>query len=222
MSLSTTQETTTTITAQSERLIDNPKEGLPVNTLRLAAAAVAVILLIPTTAEARHTKHHRSVQSAQSCTYDNDGKTTCPSGAITWNTQQQNVRDQRVTKQARSHISGVATVAEEGVRFIPNPAGTWRVARSCAHRLAAYWGLGKGLDEVREWVRRFPRVGSPSVGVAAVRRDQHHIMGIIGGSPGAWRVADFNSGGHLNREYTVADFRGYFFVKPTTRVAVGW
>jgi len=193
-----------------------------VNTLRLAAAAVAVILLIPTTADARHRNHRSTVQKSEPCKYDNDGRSNCQWGAPVWNTQQQTARNQRVTRRATSHISGVATVAEAGVKFIPNPAGTWRVARSCAHRLAAYWGLGKGLDKVSEWVRRFPRVGSPGIGIAAVRRDQHHIMGIIGGSPGAWRVADFNSGGHLNREYTVADFRGYFFVRPTTKVASGW
>jgi hypothetical protein len=93
------------------------------------------------------------------------------------------------------------------------------VSLSCACRLAAYWGLGSGLDKVSTWPRVFARASGPSVGVAAVRHDQHHIIGIIGGGPGAWRVADFNSGGHRNREYTVADFRGYFFVDPRSRMA---
>lgn len=107
----------------------------------------------------------------------------------------------------------------EDVSFISNPSGCRRVYLSCACRLAAYWGLGSGLDKVSTWPRLFARVSSPAVGVAAVRHDQHHIIGIIGGGPGAWRVADFNSGGHRNREYTVADFRGYFFVDPRTRTA---
>lgn len=106
-----------------------------------------------------------------------------------------------------------------GVVFIPNPAGTWRIFASCAHRLAAYWGLGHGLDKVSTWPEVFRRASGPGVGIAAVRRDQHHIMGIIGGVPGAWRVADFNSGGHRNREYTVSDFHRYFFVDPHSRMA---
>jgi len=105
------------------------------------------------------------------------------------------------------------------VRLIPNPAGTWRIAQSCAHRLAAYWNLGGGLDKVSLWPRKFPRVSTPAVHVAAVRRDLHHVLGIVGGGPGAWRVVDFNSGGHLNREYTVASFSGYFFVDPFGRAA---
>ncbi len=106
------------------------------------------------------------------------------------------------------------------ITFIPNPPGTWRVRQSCAHRLAAYWGLGKGLDKVSTWPHVFSRAGGPGVGLAAVRGDRHHIMGIIGGSPGAWQVVDFNSGGHRNRAYTVSNFGGYFFVDPRTRVAM--
>lgn len=111
------------------------------------------------------------------------------------------------------------SVEREDISFIANPAGCRRIALSCACRLAAYWGLGSGLDKVSTWPRVFARTHGPAVGVAAVRRDQHHIIGIIGGGPGAWRVADFNSGGHKNREYTVSDFRGYFFVDTRTRTA---
>ena len=110
-------------------------------------------------------------------------------------------------------------VERSDVTFIPNPPGTWRVRLSCAHRLAAYWRLGSGLDKVSTWAAVFARARSPAVGLAAVRNNQRHVMGIIGGGQGAWRVADFNSGGHRNREYTVANFRGYFFVDPRTRTA---
>lgn len=111
-------------------------------------------------------------------------------------------------------------MARADSRSIPNPPGTWRVAQSCAHRLAAYWGLGKGLDKVSTWPQVFSRASGPAVGLAAVRGDRHHIMGIIGGGPGAWRVADFNSDGrHGNQEYTVANFGGYFFVDPRIRTA---
>ena len=110
-------------------------------------------------------------------------------------------------------------VERSDVTYIPNPPGTWRVAISCAHRLAAYWGLGKGLDKVSTWPRVFARASGPGVGIAAVRYDQHHVLGIIGGGPGNWRVVDFNSGNHLNREYTMANFSGYFFVDPRSRMA---
>lgn len=120
------------------------------------------------------------------------------------------------------HYSHRVLDANGGVTFIPNPPGTWRVHQSCAQRLAAYLGLPnrKGiLDSVSNWPRLFARAHGPGVGLAAVRSDRHHIIGIIGGYPGAWRVADFNSGGHLNREYTVSSFKGYFFVDPRSRVA---
>ena len=119
----------------------------------------------------------------------------------------------------RHHRHHFQLTSSGGVIYIQNPAGTWRVVASCAHRLAAYWGLGKGLDSVSTWSQVFRRTSGPAVGVAAVRRDRHHVMGIIGGGPGAWQVADFNSGRHLNREYTVAEFRGYFFVDPRSRIA---
>jgi hypothetical protein len=101
------------------------------------------------------------------------------------------------------------------MRSIPNPEGTWRVKESCAQRLAAYWGLGSGLDKVSTWPDRFERVSGPSPGIAAVRRDRHHVLGIVGGAPGAWEVVDFNSDGHHgNLAYVTAAFPGYFFVNP--------
>lgn len=124
--------------------------------------------------------------------------------------------------RARTGPMGRGHLAPSGpseIVYIPTPPGAWRVAQSCAQRLAAYWGLGKGLDKVSTWPHVFAKAFGPGVGIAAVRRDQHHIVGIIGGGLGAWRVADFNSGGHLNREYTVSGFPGYFFVDPRMRIA---
>ncbi len=107
-----------------------------------------------------------------------------------------------------------------GVIYLPNPPGTWRVHNSCAQRLAAYLGLGPGLDAVITWADRYRRVGGPAVGMAAIRRDRHHIMYVKGGHEGAWRVVDFNSTGHHeNREYTIATFHNYFFVDPRSRMA---
>lgn len=174
--------------------------------------AVALTALANAPADARqHKKHHTHIALAvtHGCIPDNDGRQHC-GGSI--HRASESPMGRRIVAPSNGYDLA-------GVVYIPNPSGTWRVAQSCAHRLAAFWGLGKGLDKVSTWPHVFARTFSPSIGVAAVRRDLHHVMGIIGGGPGAWRVADFNSGGHLNREYTIADFKGYFFVDPRTRVA---
>lgn len=118
-----------------------------------------------------------------------------------------------------SHRATVGHYAASEITFIPSPSGCHRVYVSCACRLAAYWGLGDGLDKVSTWPHVYARASGPGIGIAAVRRDQHHIMGIVGGGPGAWQVVDFNSGGHLNRTYTVANFSGYFFLDTRSKLA---
>lgn len=178
-------------------------------------AAFSLVLLLPTQAQARHHQRHinrhLTVWQGQASLYPNDttdhryGLASSPMGII----------QDRLERPARHRGPTIAS----GVRFIPNPPGTWRVSSSCAHRLSAYWGLGSGLDSVSTWPHVYARVSGPGVGFAAVRRDLHHVMGIIGGSPGAWLVVDFNSGGHLNREYTITDFRGYFFLDTRSRIA---
>lgn len=103
--------------------------------------------------------------------------------------------------------------ARRHVEFIPHPRGCPR-RNFCACGLAKFWSLGPGLDAVRTWVRRYIRAHAPGPGIAAVRRDQHHIIGIVGGQPGAWEVVDFNSGGHKSRRYIRTSFEGYFFIAP--------
>jgi hypothetical protein len=185
-------------------------------------ATAALALANP--AEARHYRHHHYHHTAHhgrvhitattnACEYTNEGHVICR-GTVPQNSE----RTTRVTETTRERYYANAETASD-VRFIPNPPGTWRVVASCAHRLAAFWNLGTGLDKVSTWPHTFARTSGPGVGVAAVRHDQHHVIGIIGGGPGAWRVADFNSGGHLNREYTVASFPGYFFLDTRSRLA---
>jgi hypothetical protein len=90
---------------------------------------------------------------------------------------------------------------------IPTPAGTWRIARSCAQRLAAYWGLKGNLDSTGVWPRKFARASAPGPRVAVVVPG--HVYGIVGGSPGAWRVVSFNGdGNHGNVEFTISKLRG--------------
>src|SRR5262249_46006565 len=112
--------------------------------------------------------------------------------------------------------------AQKGVRsdvtFIENPTGCPRQS-FCACGLAHYWGLGDGLNSVSTWPKVFSRVSSPAIGLAAVRGDKHHVMGIVGGGEGAWEVVDFNSGDHKSRRYIRSSFAGFFFVDPRSRVA---
>jgi hypothetical protein len=105
-------------------------------------------------------------------------------------------------------------VVSRTIRFIPHPSGC--PSRSfCACGLAKFWGIWRpALNRVATWAHVFRHVPAPDVGVAAVRRDRHHIIGIIGGAPGRWIVRDYNSGHHRSRVRVVSDFRGYFFVDP--------
>ena len=182
--------------------------------LLMAAIAASLFVTFATPAEAkRHHRHHHHVKLVHlvSVTPQAHCDDRYPASCGI-----QPVQPQKRATRVASDPNG------NSVTFIPNPPGTWRVNLSCAHRLAAYWGLGKGLDAVPTWPKVFSRASGPGVGLAAVRGDRHHIMGIVGGGPGAWRVVDFNSvlPSHQNRTYMVSNFGGYFFVDPRTRVAM--
>lgn len=98
------------------------------------------------------------------------------------------------------------------IEMISNPGGC-PARLFCACGLARHWGIWRAeLNKVSVWPKHFPRASGPGVGVAAVRGDNHHIIGIEGGGPGAWQVVDFNSGGHASRRYTAASFPGYYFL----------
>lgn len=113
-----------------------------------------------------------------------------------------------------SHGGRARPVSE--ATYIPNPSGCRRTNLSCACRLAAYWGLGRGLDATETWPHRFARASGPGPRVAVLYPG--HIMGIDGGVPGAWRIVNFNSGHHLNRSYTVSGFPpGTHFLDTTSR-----
>lgn len=105
------------------------------------------------------------------------------------------------------------------LRLIPHPRGCPSRA-FCACGLARFWGIWRpALNLVANWARAFRHVIGPDIGIAAIRRDRHHIMGIIAGKPGHWRVVDFNSGRHLSRVRIVSDFSGYFFVDPREKIS---
>lgn len=101
---------------------------------------------------------------------------------------------------------------------IPTPAGTWRIARSCGQRLSAFWNLGPGLDATSTWPGTFARTSSPRPRVAIYTPG--HIMGIVGGQEGAWRVVSFNGDGrHGNVEFTINSLHGYTLLDTTTRIS---
>jgi len=101
---------------------------------------------------------------------------------------------------------------------IPTPSGTWRVAKSCGQRLSAYWGLGSGLDSTRAWLGTFARAATPGPRVALYTPG--HVMGVVGGREGAWRVVSFNGDGrHGNVEFTINSLRGYTLLDTTSRIS---
>lgn len=187
----------------------------PMKAVLKLAAVLAALTVFTGTADAKryhHRAHHHKTYRIQASAF------VASAGNVN-NDNPRAVAAVTPSQETTEHYSRDTRSAPDGRATIPNPSGCNRVALSCACRLAAYWGLGKGLDKVSTWPKVFTRVSSPGVGIAAVRHSQHHIIGIIGGGPGAWRVVDFNSGRHQNHEYTVADFHGYFFVDPRVKVA---
>lgn len=167
-----------------------------------ALIAVATIVAVSTPSEARQNHRHRATAARPRAVLD---VAAIPAYGPQASAPQPLPMGKRMIAPVRSY--DFATI-----RLLPNPSGCRRIQLSCACRLAAYWGLGGGLDAVSTWPKRFRRVSGPAIGVAVVRPG--HIMGIIGGGPGAWRVADFNSGRHLNREYTTSGFGRVIFVDP--------
>lgn len=163
----------------------------------MAAFACLIVFALPANAKQAHSDSQTTLQ----CIYDNDGHSICRRG-------KKRIHESRNGKK----------IARRDVTFIPNPSGCPR--RSfCACGLAHYWGLGDGLNSVSIWPKVFHRASGPGIGIAAVRYDRHHVMGIVGGGDGAWEVVDFNSGGHQSRRYIRASFAGFFFVDPRSRVA---
>lgn len=196
----------------------------------------ATFLAFTTGADARsrhvrhvtHTVSHYRVASLPSggsgCTADNHGRTICSGSQPSYSTVVSGPRrgTVRVAYQGFNNEGGdspPASMVSRGYNTgssIGSPSGCARTNLSCACRLAAYWNLGGGLDKVSTWPQRFGRTGGPGIGVAVVAPSQHHIVGIVGGGPGAWHVVDFNStNGHGNRSYVTAGFApGSIYVNP--------
>jgi len=166
------------------------------NRRQLVAVAIALACVTATPATARHhkAKHHQ----VQSHLIEFCGDRYCGPQAVS----------REVTRRDASGNSG----RYRGYRIwdrvpIPTPAGTWRVVKSCGQRLAAYWNLGPGLDGTWDWPRRFERASAPGPRVAVVMPG--HVMGIVGGQEGAWRVVSFNGTKHHgNVEFTISKLPG--------------
>jgi hypothetical protein len=116
---------------------------------------------------------------------------------------------------SKAHASPRSMQGVANVGTIAHPAGCPR-SLFCACGLAQYWGIWRAeLNKVSNWPHEFSRASGPGVGVAAVRiggGHHDHVIGIVGGSPGAWEVVDFNSGKGQSHHYTAAGFPGYIFL----------
>jgi hypothetical protein len=165
--------------------------------LRIIVVSAALVALTISTAEAKHRKYDRHPNNQIGCNYDNNGRTTC-------NHVAQPAYNRTNAREGSFSYRGMQVSNRIS---IPTPAGTWRIARSCGHRLKAYWNLIGDLDLASNWARKFERTNSPGPRVAVVTSG--HVMGVIGGGPGAWRVVSFNGDGHHgNVEFTVNRLSG--------------
>lgn len=174
--------------------------------MRLVLAVLALGLAV---APAHARPRHSDSAVAQHCLYTNAGRVICRAAEKRTSSHRSVIVRQR---RHSGHFGHSRTV-----RLIPHPRGCPR-RLFCACGLARYWGIWKpALNLVANWARAFRRVSGPDIGIAAIRRDRHHIMGIVGGGPGRWKTVDFNSGGHLSRVRIVSNFSGYFFVDPRER-----
>lgn len=160
---------------------------------RLIAAAVAALLAVSVSpAEARP----RSAPVAVS--YDQDGHTFGRAiAAIT-----------AVVVAVRRAGRSAGYSARNATIIGGRPLGCPHAYCGCGASIYAFGRIIPKLNLAANWGRYFPHI-SARVGAAAYRA--HHVVIIIGGSDGAWRVHDSNSGGHQTRIQTLS-LVGYRFV----------
>lgn len=155
------------------------------NTLRIAAATIAVLLFIPTLAQAKHRHHHR-------------------------HHYQQRMHIDRTPSVAWGRYSDGNIEYDRG-RIVAHPAGCPRRAFcGCGVSVRVFGRPVRDLFLAANWYR-FPRA-HPAPGMVAVRR--HHVMAILSlDANGNAVVYDPNSGGHATRVHT-RSLRGYTVVNP--------
>lgn len=167
--------------------------------LRLTIIVAAILLSLPTIADARpkhhHRHHHKTALAAAPSEFCGDRY--CPKGVIPGGLLSDSVSTERVINSVGSIVS--------------HPAGCpWRAFCGCGASIRVFGRSVRELWLARAWFR-FPRA-APAPGMAAVRN--HHVMILeshVGGS--VWVVYDANSGGHATRihERSIA---GYVIVNP--------
>lgn len=110
---------------------------------------------------------------------------------------------------------GLSRVLAEGAgRIVSHPAGCPRRAFcGCGAAVRIFGKPIRSLWLAAEWLRRFPRAQAAR-GMAAVRRDGHHIVVLEEHISGAlWRVYDANSGRHRTRVH-LRSIAGWTIVDP--------
>jgi hypothetical protein len=116
---------------------------------------------------------------------------------------------------ARPMSAGLARVMAEGAgRVVAHPSGCPRRAFcGCGAAVRIFGKPIRSLWLAAEWLRRFPRAQAAR-GMAAVRRDGHHIVVLEEHISGAlWRVYDANSGRHRTRVH-LRSIAGWTIVDP--------
>lgn len=155
------------------------------NTLRIAAATIAVLILIPTTAQAKHRHHHRHYQ-------------------------QQRMHVDRYPAMAFGFYSDGNIEYDSGHVVAHPPGCPGRAFCGCGVSVKVFGRPVRDLFLASNWYR-FPRA-APAAGMVAVRR--HHVMYIMAYSGnGAATVYDPNSGGRQTRIHT-RSLAGYTVVNP--------
>jgi hypothetical protein len=156
-----------------------------------------------------HHSQHLSYRGADACTFTNDGRSVCGTGA-----------SYRTSATPAVDAVGNRTyaMAETGSIIGSRPAGCPN--RYCGCGLRMYLGLSDvRLNLASNWARLLPRESGPRPGLAAVRNG--HVMYIESAAGnGQWMIRDYNSGGGLSRMH-VRDVRGYIFVNPRGGMARG-
>ena len=190
----------------------------------LLAGALLCVLLQPADARASHTSPHQGEVGCADPIMRPCGGALNFEGSVRHHPK----RLKRFANRPESDDSSIAppsrrgrvppglhrVIAEGAGRIVSHPAGCPRRAFcGCGAAVRIFGKPIRSLWLAAEWLRRFPRAQAAR-GMAAVRRDGHHIVVLEEHISGAlWRVYDANSGRHRTRVH-LRSIAGWTIVDP--------